>query len=182
MLYKKLDVPEFDIILNEILALVSPQISQNLRYWDLPYLDFYKSTPTFFKFITGKTFRSFPTLFRFYNTPPYSNLGPHIDNVSTAPNKIGLNIPLLNTKNTAMNYYDTPEDNLELRSKGGFGGLPTQVIKDTRRLVLVDSIELDKPTLLRTDRIHEVINQNNSYRLVLGMKYIGKQFEDVLAQ
>lgn len=177
MLYKKLDVPEIEVIINEILQLVSPQISQNLRYWDLPVLDFYSSTPNFFKFITGKIFRNTPKQFRFYNTPPYTNLGPHIDNVPTA--KIGLNIPLLNTKNTAMNYYDTPEDNLELQSEGGFGGLPAQVIKDKRRLVLVDSIELDKPTLLRTDRIHEVINQNNSYRLILGMKYIGNSFEDV---
>jgi phosphotransferase system IIB component len=59
--------------------------------------------------------------------------------------------------------------------------VPAQIIKDNTRLVLIDSIEIDKPTVLRTDLIHEVVNPNNSYRLVLGMKYIGKQVEDILA-
>lgn len=180
MIYKKIDVPNIDIMIAEILTMVSPQISQNLRYWDLPLIDFYKSTPTFFKYITSNTFRSMPRLFRFYNTPPYDMLVPHIDNLVTAKNKIGFNIPLSGTKNTFMNYYTTTEDNIRITHHGGFGSMPAQVIKDKSKLVLTDSIEIDKPTILRTDLIHEVINQNNSYRLVLGMKYIGKQIEDVM--
>lgn len=181
MIYKKIDVPNLDIMIAEILTMVSPQISQNLRYWDLPISDFYKATPTFFKYIFGGTFRSIPKLFRFYNTPPYGMLGPHIDNFNTAKNKIGFNIPLSGTKNTFMNYYTTTEDNIDIARDGGFGSAPAQIVKDESKLVLIDSIEIDKPTILRTDLIHEVINQNNSYRLVLGMKYIGEQFEDVLA-
>jgi hypothetical protein len=181
MIYKKIDVPNLEVMISEIMTMVSPQISQNLRYWDLSITDFYKLTPTFFKYITGKTFRSFPRLFRFYNTPPYGMLGPHIDNLVTTPNKIGFNIPLSGTKNTFMNYYTTPEDNVSIRVTGGFGAAAAQIIKDNTKLVLTDSIEIDKPTVLRTDLIHEVVNPNNSYRLVLGMKYIGKQVEDILA-
>jgi hypothetical protein len=182
MIYKKIDVPNLEVMISEIMTMVSPQISQNLRYWDLPLTDFYKATPTFFKYITSNTFRSIPRLFRFYNTPPYGMLGPHIDNLATAPNKIGFNIPLSGTKNTFMNYYTTPDDNLGITLSGGFGSMPAQIIKDKSKLVLIDSIEIDKPTVLRTDLIHEVVNPNNSYRLVLGMKYIGKQIEDVLIQ
>ena len=180
MIYKKIDVPNLEVMVNEILTMVSPQISQNLRYWDLPMVDFYKHTPTFFNYIKGKTFCSFPRLFRFYNTPPNGMLGPHIDNIANASNQIGFNIPLSGTKNTFMNYYTTPEDNLDIRHDGGFGSMPAQIIKDHTKLVLIDSIEIDKPTVLRTDLIHEVVNPNDSYRLVLGMKYIGKQFEDIL--
>ena len=182
MIYKKIDVPNIDIMIDEILTMVSPQISQNLRYWDLPITDFYKATPTFFKYITGNTFRDIPRLFRFYNTPPHGMLGPHIDNLITAKNKMGFNIPLSGTKNTFMNYYTTTEDNIDVTHDGGFGSMPAQVIKDESKLILTDSIEIDKPTILRTDLIHEVLNPNNSYRLVLGMKFIGKKIEDVLAE
>jgi hypothetical protein len=178
LLYKKIKVPNFEIISEEILTLVQDQISQNLRYWDLPGVAFYKSTPVFFKYLNDH-FYKFPRLFRFYNTPPNGMLGPHIDNLATAPNKIGFNIPLSGTKNTFMNYYTTPRDNLDITHDGGFGAMPAQLIKDKEKLMLVDSLEIDEPTLLRTDVIHEIDNPNLTYRLVLGMKFIGNTFEDV---
>lgn len=178
ILYKKIIVPDFEVIKDEILELVAPQISQNLRFWDVPFIEFYKSTPSFYNYMR-ENFHRFPSLFRFYNSPPYGGLGPHIDNLSTAKNKIGFNIPLAGTKNTVMNYYTTPEDNLEISHTVGFGNLPAQLIKDKSRLVLIDSLEVDQPTLLRTDVIHEVVNNNETYRLVMGMKLIGTTFEEV---
>ena len=177
-LYRKIKIPNFEIIKTELLTLVEPQISQNIRYWDLPVIEFCKFTPVFFEYIL-KNFYSFPKLFRFYNTPPFGALGPHIDNLSTAKNRIGFNIPLAGTKNTAMNYYDTPSDNLEITHNLGFGSMPAQLIKDKTRLVLINSLEVDQPTLLRTDVIHSVSNPNDTYRLVLGMKLIGSTFEEV---
>jgi hypothetical protein len=178
VLYKKIIVPNFEVIKAEILELVAPQISQNLRYWDLPFIEFYKSAPSFYNYMRENFYR-FPSLFRFYNTPPFGSLGHHIDNLSNAANKIGLNIPLAGTKNTAMNYYDTPIDNLEISHNAGFNNMPAQLIKDKTRLVLIDSLEVDQPTLLRTDVIHEVVNNNETYRLVMGMKLIGSTFEEV---
>jgi hypothetical protein len=177
-MYKKIDIPNLKVMSNEILTMVSPQISQNLRFWDLPVIDFYKHTPTFFNYIKENFYR-FPILFRFYNTPPNGMLIPHIDNLVTAPNKIGFNIPLSGTKNTFMNYYTTPEDNLGVTLNGGFGSMPAQIIKDKTKLVLIDSFEVDQPTLLRTDMIHSVDNPNDSYRLILGMKFTGSTFEEV---
>jgi hypothetical protein len=178
MIYKKIDVPNLEVMTSEILTMVSPQISQNLRFWDLPVIDFYKHTPTFFNYMK-ENFHRFPILFRFYNSPPFYELVPHIDNMPNARNKIGFNIPLAGTKNTAMNYYSTTEDNLETKVTGGLGGHPAQFIKDTNRLVLIDSFEVDQPTLLRTDVIHGVSNPNDSYRLILGMKFTGSTFEGV---
>jgi hypothetical protein len=162
----------------EILTITQPQISQNLRFWDLSVADFYKSTPVFFNYLKTH-FHRFPILFRFYNTPPFGHIVPHIDNMPDARNKIGFNLPLAGTKNTAMNYYSTPADNLEIMKTGGFGGHPLQFIKDKTKLVLMDSFEVDQPTLVRTDVIHAVDNPNDSYRLILGMKFIGSTFEEV---
>lgn len=177
-LYRKIEIPNFEIIKTELLTLVSPQISQNLRYWDIPGIDFFKSAPVFFNYLK-KNFYRFPILFRFYNSPPHDGLGPHIDNLPTAKNRIGFNIPLLGVKNTVMNYYDTISDNLEIAHTVGFGSTPAQLIKDNTRLVLIDSFVVNQPTLVRTDRIHSVSNPNDTYRLVLGMKFIGTTFEEV---
>jgi hypothetical protein len=177
MIYKKIKVPNFEIMAEEILTLTQPQISQNLRFWDLPAAAFYKSTPVFFNYLKTHFYR-LPILFRFYNTPPFSKVIPHIDNIPTALNKIGFNLPLAGTKNTSMSYYDTPKDNLQLST--GFANMyPSQIIMDNTKLVLIDSFEVDQPTLLRTDVIHAVDNPNDSYRLILSLKFAGSTFEEV---
>lgn len=177
MFYKKIDVPNFDIMVDELLNLVHPQISKNLRYWDLPYMDFFNSTPTFFRYLQ-KNFFNLPILFRFYNSPPFYELLPHKDNFMNARNRIAFNIPIAGTKNTIMNFYKTSDDNMIL-SYTGFGKAPMQLPKDNTKIVLVDSVEIDKPTLVRTDELHGVSNQNPTYRLVLSMKYSGDSFEKV---
>ena len=178
MLYKKIDIDNFEIIREEILNLCSQQISQNLRFWDIRYIDFLKNTPTFINYISNKLYK-IPVLFRFYNTPPQSWLPPHLDGMADSVCKIGFNIPLLNTENTYMRYYDTPEDNIKIAYKDGFTLAPVRIIEDKSKLVPLDSIVIDKPTLLRTDITHQVDNYNNSYRLVLCMKLEGNSFEEV---
>lgn len=178
LLYQKIEVPNFEIIREEILTLVEPQISQKLRFWDLPVLDFYKSTPTFYHYVS-KNFCRLPLLFRFYNTPPFGELLPHIDNVDRAKNKIALNIPLSGTKNTTMDYYTTVEDNLYLTYTEGKAYLPVQVIKDESQITVIDSLELDTPALVRTDVIHGVKNNNDTYRLIVSLKFVGNSFEEV---
>jgi hypothetical protein len=177
MYYKKIDVPNFEIMVDEISKLVEPQISKNLRYWDIKYMEFFNHTPVFFRYLQRNFFR-LPILFRFYNSPPFSELPPHKDNVVNARNKIGFNIPIHGTENTVMNFYKTLDDNMAL-SYTGFGNSPTQLLKDRSKIILVDSVVIDQPTLVRTDELHGVINQNPTYRLVLGMKYSGNTFEEV---
>lgn len=178
LLYKKINIPNFEIISEEILTLVQPQISQNLRFWDVPAALFFKHTPVFFHYVS-KNFYRFPLLFRFYNTPPFGKLTPHIDNVNGAKNKIALNIPLLGTKNTSMDYYTTVEDNLYITYTEGKAYLPVQVIRDESQITVIDSLELDTPTLVRTDVIHGVKNNNDTYRLIMSLKFTGSTFEEV---
>jgi hypothetical protein len=179
VLYQKIKIPNFEIIMTELLRLVAPQISQNLRYWDIPLIDFEKFTPMFYGYIL-KNFYNFPKLFRFYNTPPFGNLHTHIDSLPTSKQRIGFNIPLAGTTNTFMNYYNTPSDNLFQPPFRGFGSTgQVMLVKDKTKLELIDSFELNQPALIRTDVVHSVINPNKSYRLVLGMKLMGTTFEEV---
>jgi hypothetical protein len=178
LLYQKIKIPNFEVMSGEILNIIQPQISQNLRFWDVSLPTFYNYAPVFFKYLKTHFYR-YPVLLRFYNTPPFGALDPHIDNLADAKNKIGFNIPLAGTKNTSMNYYTTPRDNVDITHDGGFGAMPAQIIKDNKKLILVDSVEIDEPTLLRTDTIHGIDNPNSTYRLILGMKFVGTTFEEV---
>lgn len=178
ILYQKIAVPNFDIMVDEILNSVQEEVNDKLRYWDLPVSHFKTHTPVFLKYLEDN-FYNLPILFRFYNSPPFEGIGPHVDNLPKAKNKIGFNFPLLNTKNTTMDYYHNPYDNVKMLYHGGFGRDHSQGIKDKSKLTLVDSVEIDVPTLVRTDKYHGVTNPNNSYRLILGMKFNGTAFEQV---
>ena len=57
--------------------------------------------------------------------------------------------------------------------------MPVQVIKDESQITVIDSLELDTPTLVRTDVIHGVKNNNDSYRLIISLKFVGSTFEEV---
>lgn len=38
LLYKKIKIPNFVVMSGEILKMIQPQISQNLRFWDVPFI------------------------------------------------------------------------------------------------------------------------------------------------
>jgi hypothetical protein len=178
LLYKKIKIPNFDVMSEEILKMVQPQISQNLRYWDLPFTAFQRHTPELFKYLTTN-FHRLPILFRFYNTPPYSDLPVHTDNIETAKNKIALNMPLYGTKNTTMDYYVTDKDNLHVSYTDGIKDYPIRLLKDNLYITLIDSMELDSPSLIRTDILHGVRNNNDYYRLTLSLKFVGDNFDTI---
>lgn len=175
--YKKIEVENFIQIQTEILEFAKDYICQDLRYWDIKFYLFYKHTPIFSNFLF-KNFRSLPILSRFYNTPPFYTMGAHTDNVANSKNKIGFNIPLLNTENTQMEFYTTPSNNMVLTTLG-MNGEFAQHVKDKSLLRTVDSVEIDKPTLVRTDQLHGIVNNKSTRRLVLGLKFNGSNFDEV---
>jgi|694.fasta_scaffold21455_9 hypothetical protein len=175
--YKKINIPNYEVMRQELLSFSEQKIAENARFWDLPKDQVETHAPTLYKYLL-ENFHRLPALYRFYNTPPFSNLVAHIDNTPWATNRIGLNVPLAGVENTQMNYYTTPEDNLELRY-AGFVNEAAQFIKDKSKLVLSDTVVVDQPTLLRTDCIHDVVNDNPTRRIVMGMKFIGREFDEV---
>lgn len=173
-LYQKINVPNFENMVNEIVSHSQQQIAENIRAWDIDVSDVKKYMPILYSYLLENFYR-LPALFRVYNTPPFGDLPPHFDN-----NSISFNLPLMGTTNTQMNYYSNPSDNIELRYEGF--RVPrelTKFPKDLSKIVLLESLELDKPALLRIDVLHSVTNNNPTYRLVLGMKLLGKTFEQV---
>lgn len=182
LLYKKLEVDNFEQMRVELELASMDRVIQNTRYWGEPYAWFKQNTPTFYNFIESK--KKVPIRFcRFYLTPPNSSLQPHADGVSTFRSPIGLNIPISGYENTTMDWYSCPDDNFD-NGHYGFENIPASKVIDFTKLEKIDSTVIDSPTFVRTDIVHGIDNYKSTNRLVLSIRFpyskvFGQKFEDV---
>ena len=181
--YKKLNVENFDLIRDELIRATVDDIAKGLRFWDVPFAWFKDASPLLHEFVDSR--KRIPIrLCRFYLTPKYDVLIPHIDGLTNNRSPIGLNIPIIGYENTTMNWYDCPDDNLT-DGNYGFNNITASRVVDFTKLTKVDTAIIDCPTFVRTDVVHGVQNFNSSQRLVLSIRFpyvatFGKQFEDVM--
>ena len=182
LLYKKLVVDNFEAMRSELELSTSNKIIANMRFWDEPVNWFKNNTPIFYNFIEDR--KKIPVrLCRFYLTPCYDKLIPHVDGLTDNRSPIGLNIPIVGYQNTTMDWYSCPEDNFK-DGNYGFNNITASRVIDFKKIEKIDSTVVDCPTFVRTDFVHGVTNPNPSVRLVLSIRFpyskqFGQQFEDV---
>jgi hypothetical protein len=181
--YKKLNVNNFEEMRVELEIATSNKIDTNVRFWD-EHIDWFKNnTPIFYNFIEDR--KKIPVrLCRFYLTPCYDKLIPHVDGLTNFRSPIGLNIPISGYQNTTMDWYSCPENNF-IDGKFGFNGITASRVINFNKITKIDSTVIDCPTFVRTDVVHGVINNNNTRRLVLSLRFpysykFGQNFEDVM--
>ncbi len=183
LLFKKIKIPDFSLIQEELINFTSINTELNLRFWDQPWSAFKTQVPTLYNFLNNN--KKIPVRFcRFYLTPPFKNLRPHIDGLTTNKSPIGLNIPIIGYEDTVMNWYQCDDNNL-IDGPYGFNKVTASRVVNLNKLVKIASTVVDSPTFVRTDVVHEVINQKSTPRLVLSIRFLydkkfGQQFEDVL--
>jgi len=182
VLYKKLNVDNFEQMRVELELATTDRVIQNTRYWGEPYKWFKENAPTFYNFVESK--RKISTRFcRFYLTPPNSSLQPHIDGTSSYRSPIGLNIPISGYEGSTMDWYICPNDNFD-DGHHGFENIPASKVIDFTKLEKIDSTVIDCPTFVRTDVVHGIDNYKYTNRLVLSIRFpytkiFGQKFEDV---
>ena len=183
LLYKKLNVDNFEAMRVELEAATIDKVNANIRFWGEHYSWFETNVPTFYNFIESR--KKVPIrMCRFYLTPAHNFLIPHADGTSNYRSPIGLNIPISGYQNTTMDWYSCPEDNFR-DGNYGFNKTPASKVIDPTKLVKIDSTVIDRPTFVRTDVVHGIINNNNTRRLVLSLRFpysykFGQNFEDVM--
>ena len=183
LLYKKLNVDDFETMRLELEAATIDKVKANIRFWGEHYSWFETNAPTFYNFIESR--KKVPVrMCRFYLTPARDFLTPHADGTSEYRSPIGLNIPIIGYQNTTMDWYSCPDDNFK-DGDYGFNKTPASKVIDPTKLVKIDSTVIDCPTFVRTDVVHGIINNNNTRRLVLSLRFpysykFGQQFEDVM--
>lgn len=183
LFYKKLNVPNFDLIRTELEKATADDVRKNNRFWDVPFEWFKENSPSLYTFIESR--KKIPIrLCRFYLTPKYDLLIPHVDGLTNNRSPIGLNIPIIGYDNTTMSWYSCPDDNLK-DGNYGFNKITASRVIDFTKLVKIDTTVIDCPTFVRTDVVHGIINNNPMSRLVLSLRFpyshkFGQNFDDVM--
>jgi hypothetical protein len=180
--YKKINIPNYDIIKSELEHSTSEFVKNNTRFWDVPYTWFQLHSPTLYNFVEKR--KKLPVrLCRFYLTPPNGALQPHIDGLKNNRSPLGLNLPITGYQNTTMSWWECSKDNL-IDGPYGFNNITASKIISVEQLVKADSTTVDVPTFVRTDEVHSIESRNSSPRLVLSIRFLystasRQEFDDV---
>lgn len=189
--YRKLSIPEFEIIKNELLSYIGDRhLKQSFTHsWIGDLVDIYKNCPTLRKFIVKHSKRPIKQI-KFYCTPPESFLAPHVDGAKESKLPFGLNLPLIGTEKTYHYWYDCPPENTMLRpetdntlyTKNYLSDV--EVPKDPNIMPIIEKLELVEPCVTKTDIMHGVVNPGNNTRLIAVVRWDlvnldYSEFEDV---
>jgi hypothetical protein len=182
LLFKKLNVENFKEIKSELNNSITDD-DLKLRFWDKNWEWFKDNAPELYKFISKRQ-KLTVRLCRFYLTPSFDRLIPHVDGLKNNRSPIGLNIPIFGYENTKMNWYHCDNDNFNA-GPFGFNKIEASRIINMKKLIKIESTTIDCPTFVRTDVAHEVINNNPTKRCVLSIRFyynetVGQQFDDAL--
>lgn len=169
-LYKYVNIPNFEYIQQELLN----------SLWDYEYKSkglhaanfteefLCERCPTLMSWLKLRSKSAF-RLLRFYFTPGYGELSPHIDSsFITVP--FGLNIPVLNCENTKMIWYNcSPQNQGKPEAINGYlqGIQPL----NSNILEVIDQIELVKPCFIKGDVMHSVKNFHESWRIMFTVRW-----------
>lgn len=120
---------------------------------------------------------------KIYFCPPNTGLKAHID-LSRSP--ISLNIPIQDVEDTKYVFYFTEHENLEkpkFESKSSGLNLEQGLTAiDESKMILLDTLELTEPHLIRTHILHGVINNTDKTRIIIAINWASNSlnFEDYL--
>ena len=181
--YRKLSVDNFEVMKKELEIATLDKVNSKIRYWDEPFIWFKNNAPVFYNFIESKSKVTIRHC-RFYLTPPFGILIPHVDGLTNNRSPIGLNIPVIGYENTTMDWYSCPDDNFK-DGNYGFNNSTASKVIDFTKIEKIETTVIDCPTFVRTDVVHGVTNNNPTSRLVLSLRFpystnFGQTFEDVM--
>jgi hypothetical protein len=100
-----------------------------------------------------------------------SNRGIHVDGDQLDRSKIpmwGLNIPILNCDNSEMKWYDGKYELEVISTPTGLDYLGLTWLDGPRE---IESIKIDKPTLIYANIPHTVVNYSDAPRVLLSLRF-----------
>lgn len=108
-----------------------------------------------------------PNIYMYVVVEPHTRLMPHRD---FADEPWSLLVPIRNTKNTLLTFYDHPSDPILKTAINGNGEETCWWWVNPADCTITHEIEVLQPMLIRTDVTHDVINNTDLRRETLSMK------------
>jgi hypothetical protein len=133
-----------------------------------------------------------PTEGKVYHSPPGNGTGPHKDGVPGSLQPLGLALPIIGIgEQSRMVWYRDDSSNEIIRQfdsdplDSQFASIKKSVVvpRDPDKMVVWDQLAINRPTFVRNDIMHSVINQTDCVRVVLILRWhpIFKKFDDLMS-
>ena len=176
--YKKFVIPNYDSIVAELLDIVKHDYmsSTKVNSWIYPIDQVLDSCPNLNKFLKPRLRKQLKQI-KYYCTPAGQSLGAHVDG-ATVKVPFGMNLPLMNTKDTFQLWFNCPPENTITRTpsgtvlRDGEGFLSeVHIPKDAKIMPVLETMELDVPAITKTDIMHSVTNPTNNTRLIAVLRW-----------
>ena len=176
--YKKFVIPNYDSIVAELLSIVEHDYmsSTKVNSWIYPIDQVLDSCPNLNEFLKLRLKKQLQQI-KYYCTPAGQSLGAHVDG-ATIKVPFGMNLPLMNTKDTSQLWFDCPPENTITRTlsgtvlRDGEGFLSeVHIPKDAKIMPVLKTMELDVPAITKTDIMHSVSNPTNNTRLIAVLRW-----------
>lgn len=162
-------IPNFKSIQQELLKGIRHDYKQHDKPHAFTYAESYmkEHCPLFMSWLIPRL--KLPVrLYRYYVTPPRSNLSIHIDGTNpTVP--FALNIPILGTENTLHSFYETNVDNIEYKTGAGYLAA-TQPI-NLSKLKLISQLEIVEPHVTNNSVLHGITNDTDQFRIMFTVRW-----------
>jgi hypothetical protein len=172
--YKKINIPNLEIIQKELISTIKHDFlsAKETHSWIENPNEIFLKCPTLCSFLMPLLKRPLGQI-KFYCTPPWQLLDPHVDGSSKIKIPFGFNIPLMNTKDTYQVWYYCPPSNTTKRLVPNNSNLYTtgylssvDVPVNSMLMPIIESLELSSPAVTKTDVMHSVFNPTGKTRLV----------------
>ena len=168
LLYKAIDLPDFEIMKPKLIDLMYKTItdfdSTNTKATNHDLIEQY--CPELVKFFNTNNLTL--DVGRFFVTPPRDGLYIHVDGNSQTSRIFSLNLPLLNCENSEMIWWDNVGV-VEYRSHESYGNNIAKM--DGEHKVKLASLALTTPHLVRVDVPHSVENNQDKLRAIFSMRF-----------
>lgn len=180
-LYRQVRIDLFKQIKEELFALVTDDAktkTDSQTSWIVDTNQVLSSCPSLNQFYIEHIKKPIAQI-KFYASPPGFGTGAHIDGSMESKQPFGLILPIANTENTFVNWYEDDYDNFRIRDfnleilPNSFKTTVPKVIVpvDGDKLKLLDSLELVSPTFTRSDIMHDVTNDTDLIRYTVVLRW-----------
>ena len=168
LLYKAIDLPDFEIIKPQLIELMYKTItdydSTNTKATSYELIQ--QHCPTLIDFFKANNLTL--DVGRFFVTPPRDGLYIHVDGNSETSRIFSLNLPLLNCEQSEMIWWDQV-DIVEYRSHASYGNNIAKM--DGENKIKIAGLALTSPHLVRVDIPHSVENNQDKLRAIFSMRF-----------
>ena len=169
LLYKKISIENFDIIQDQILSFLTKHFGSIEKeiLSGIPKDEILSAVPLLNDFFVKNNLQ--PNMFAVFVRAPRVRAPIHTDGDSEDKLRyLAINLPIANCENTYQNYYAIPTTELEFIEDRGHR---YRAYKKEPRPEIFDRVEIVEPHLLRVDMPHDVDNEQDTYRVMLSVRF-----------